>query len=685
MSKTINYIRSKHNVIFRSIVFIITVLIIITVFPKQGKFRYEYQQGKQWLSEDLVAPFDFPILKSSAELKNEENRIKSNAKLYVKLDTGVISIKTKEAEAEVKKIWKDHSVYNREKTILFLQSALKRIYNTGILEKSDELQNKKSDEEVGIVSGQQTYDSKIGALFTLQQAYDFLHDTLKLAGRDVDKALLASIADKFITHNVFYDEDLTEKFLEEELKNISPTRGLMKAGSRIISKGELVDKTKYQILESLKSEFFAQQTTKSNYWWINAGFALLVSFCISLLFMFLFLFRRDILEDNIKVTFMLFIVTLNTIMVSTAIKLEISNIYILPFCILPVIMRVFYDTRTALFTHLINCLLLGFIVQNPFEFIILELTAGIVAIFSIVSMRNRSQLFITVSLIFLELCLMYFGIHIIQEGKPEEIDFSYFGYFGISSMITLFSYPLIYIFEKMFGFVSEVTLLELSDTNRPLLRELALKAPGTFQHSLQVANLAEDAVRQIGGSPLLVRAGALYHDIGKIDAPIYFIENQTGSINPHNELSADESAHIIIDHVIKGIEKARKYNLPEQIIDFIRTHHGTLKVQYFYKNFIMQHPDEKVDINLFQYPGPIPFSKETAVLMMADSVEAASRSLRRYDADSINTLVDKIINHQIEENQFINADITFKDINIIKKLFKKKLLNIYHLRIEYPS
>jgi len=685
MSKTINYIRGKHNVIFRAFAFLITVLVIMAVFPKQGKFKYEYQLGKQWLNDDLTAPFDFPILKSKTELQSEQNKIKSEAKLYAKIDTGIVTTKLAEVKQDINKKWKKESPYDKEKTIKFISDALKKIYNIGVLEKSGELEEKQSDEDIGIVRGQQTYDTPINKLFTLQTAYDYLNDTLKKSNNLIDKALLAPLAENFITHNVFYDDDLTEKFLEEQLTGISPTRDLMKSGSRIITKGEIVDKDKYQILESLKNEFLTQHASKTNRYWINIGFSILIAVCFSLLFTFLFLFRRDILEDNVKIAFMLFVVTVNIVMVSLAIKIDVVNIYLLPFGILPVIMRVFYDTRIALFTHLVSCLLAGFIVSNPFEFMMLELTSGMVAIFSIINMRNRAQLFISVAFIYLSLCLTYFGIHIIQEGKPEEIDLTYFGWFAVSSMITLFSYPLIYIFEKLFGFVSDVTLLELADTNSPLLRELALKAPGTFQHSLQVATLAEDAVRQIGGSPLLIRTGALYHDIGKIEAPLYFIENQAGSVNPHVDLNADESAHVIIDHVIKGIEKARKNNLPEQIIDFIRTHHGTLKVQYFYRTFILQNPDEKVDMNLFQYPGPIPFSKETAVLMMADSVEAASRSLKKYDADSISDLVDKIINHQIEENQFVNSDITFKDINIIRKMFKKKLINIYHLRIEYPA
>ena len=311
--------------------------------------------------------------------------------------------------------------------------------------------------------------------------------------------------------------------------------------------------------------------------------------------------------------------------------------------------------------------------------------AGIVSIFSFVNMQKRVQLFLSAGLIFITYCTAYFAMSVVQEGNITTIDTMYFAWFGISVLLTLFAYPLIFIFEKIFGFVSEATLLELSNTNGKLLRELATKAPGTFQHSLQVANLTESALFQIGGNVLLARTGALYHDIGKMDAPSYFIENQVSGINPHDELEFDESAHIIINHVLKGIEKAKKANIPDSVIDFIRTHHGTTMVQYFYRNYLKNYPEEEVDKKLFTYPGPIPFSKETAVLMMADSVEAASRSLKSYTSETIEKLVDDIINHQVAENQFVNTDITFRDITQIKKIFKKKLANIYHVRIEYPK
>ena len=406
--------------------------------------------------------------------------------------------------------------------------------------------------------------------------------------------------------------------------------------------------------------------------------------CLSVLVFFLMFFRKDIFNDNAKITFILFVIILQVLMSKSAINSQLFSIYLLPFCILPIIIRAFYDTRVALFVHLITVLIISFMAPNRFEFAFIELLAGMVAIFSIVNMRNRSQIFISAMVIFITYSISYVSITIIQEGGGEVITWLDIAWFAISAILTLFSYPLIFIFEKIFGFTSDVSLLELSDTNGKLLRKLASIAPGTFQHSLQVANIAEEAIYEIGGNALLVRTGALYHDIGKMEIPMYFIENQANGMNPHEDMSFDESAAIIISHVIKGVEIAKAHNLPEQIIDFIRTHHGTSLTAYFYRSYQKAFPEEIINETKFHYHGPIPFSKETAVLMMADSVEAASRSLKKYDVESIDNLVESIINTQIEQNQFVNADITFKDINTLKKIFKKKIMSIYHVRVEYP-
>ena len=685
MTEYLEILRSKHKQVYRAIVFIIAVILIVSFFPKQNKFKYEFQLGKQWLTEDLYAPFDFSLRKTKDEINLEKSSILEKAVLYIRIDSAVTKNKIFGLKENFAQKW-SRNTFDKELSAQAAEAILTRILNIGVLEAEAVLKIKSPKAEVLVINANgEAKETSINNFFSVQSAYDYAVDSLKQLSPLIDKGFVLELIENQIAYNAFYDEDFSKKVVSQQINEISVTRDLIRRGTHIISKGEQVSKEKFQILESLKSEFIAQQENKASNIWIILGLILLVAICLSMLLTFLYLFRRDILDDNIKINFIFFIIAIKIVMLSIALRLEIIHIYILPFCVLPIITRVFYDTRTALFTHLISCMIMGIIVPSPFEFIFLQFTAGVVSIFSIINMRNRSQLFITSLLVFSSLSLSYLGLGIIQEGKIQSLDFSYFAWFGISSLITLFAYPLIYLFEKMFGFVSEVTLLELADTNSELLRQLAIKAPGTFQHSLQVANLAEEAIRQLKGNTLLIRAGALYHDIGKMDAPMYFIENQTGGTNPHADLSAEESAHVIINHVIRGIEIAKDANLPDQIIDFIRTHHGTTKAEYFYRTHKMLHPDEEVDLSLFQYPGPIPYSKETAVLMMADGVEASSRSLKKYDSESINDLVERIINHQIEENQFAYSDISFKDIALCKKFFKKKLMNIYHLRIEYPS
>jgi hypothetical protein len=373
------------------------------------------------------------------------------------------------------------------------------------------------------------------------------------------------------------------------------------------------------------------------------------------------------------------------LMTILVLKFASLNVYLVPFCSLPILIRTFFGNRIALFIYVITIFIISFLVPNSFEFVLIEVIAGIITLFTILNVNKRSELFYTSLIIFASYSLTYVGFSIIQEGNILSVNTKSLSWFAISAGLTVFSYNFVYLFEKMFGYISDVTLLELSDTNNKLLRELNLKAPGTFQHSLQVANLAEEASREIGGNPLLVRTGALYHDIGKMLAPAYFIENQSSGINPHDDLSYEESASIIISHVINGVEIAKKHKLPEQIIDFIRTHHGTSKTQYFLRMFTADNPDFDINDAIFQYPGPIPFTKETAILMMADSVEAASRSLKKYNLETITGLVNSILDAQVNENQFNNTDITFKDITIVKRLFIKKLMNIYHVRVEYPK
>ena len=413
------------------------------------------------------------------------------------------------------------------------------------------------------------------------------------------------------------------------------------------------------------------------------AYTVLVALALLMLLLFLRKYRLDVFENNTKVTFIFFNVILMVLLTTLIVDFNSAYVYIIPICILPLVLKAFFDARLGLFTHVITVLLLGFIVPNNYEYMFLQIIAGIVTILTVSELYKRANLFISVGQITLIYFIAYFAFSVIHEGTTETLKWQVFGLFVINGLATLFVQPLIYAYEKMFGLVSDVSLLELSDTNTKLLKELSNKAPGTFHHSLNVANLAEASANEVGANAMLIRVGALYHDIGKMRNPTFFTENQSTGINPHDELSASESAQIIIRHVLDGIEIAKKKNLPDRIIDFIRTHHGTSVVYYFYMK--EKNTNEDFNINDFKYPGPKPFSKETAILMMCDSVEAASKSLKEPTSSKIDVFVENIINKQMEDNQFINANITFKEIQSIKKVLKHKLANIYHLRIEYPE
>jgi len=688
MLKIISFIRDRNSEIYKGMLIILSIIIIVYLFPKQEKFKYEFKnlKGKPWYYENLVAPFDFAITKSKEELDAERTEVSKNAKLYFRLDHALVRNKLDNFEKEFNAQWPLVTRFGqKEKNHKLARALIDSIYDKGIIQIGEVIENKPRDFSLYELDNNIAIEKELGNFYTIHSADQFIQEELNKERNKVDANFLLSLLDNSIAQNILFDLPTTSKFKQQSLDEISLTLDPFLKGQSIISNGEIVDAKKYKVLESLQTEYEKQSGGKSTYFFILLGQLIIVCLCLAILIAFLALFRKDIFLNNTKITFILFQIVLVVLISCLSLKIGRISIYLLPFCILPIIIRAFYDTRVALFVHLVTILMIGFLSPNRFEFVFIQLVAGIVAILSIVNMRNRSQISVTAAIIFLSYCFSYLGIMIIQDGGLSAINLMDIGWFAGSALLTLMAYPLIFIFEKMFGFISDVSLMELSDTNSPLLRELASKAPGTFQHSLQVANLVEETIYRIGGNTLLVRTGALYHDIGKMDAPMYFIENQSSGINPHEDLAYEESAAIIIGHVINGIEKAKKHKIPEIVIDFIRTHHGTTMADYFFRSFKNAYPEEKLDPTKFQYPGPIPFSKETAVLMMADSVEAASRSLKKYDEETIGHLVESIINNQIEKNQFINADITFKDITQIKKILKKKLMNIYHLRIEYPK
>lgn len=669
--------------------FIATGLLVVLMLPKEGKFKYEYQKGRPWGHEDLVAPFDFAIEKPKEELNAEITQVKENAKTYLKLEEDVEESVADAFHSQFIVAFSPDSTNERslkklDKLLADGNRVLSSIYERGILRNSSELDAIDRDKQVYLLSGNTASEVSLSHFLTVQSAYTIIQSDLQTK-KGADRELLARVLSEVIVQNVVFDEETTGRFLADDLNSISETRGMIPKGLMVISRGDMVDNDNFLVLESLRKEFQTKLGSSGSFYLILLGQLIMVSIVLMMFYIFLVKYRSDLAQNNWQVTFLLMLI-LGMIFTSSIVqRIDNINLYLVPFCLLPVIVRSFFDSRIALFTHIVALIIIGFEAPNGFEFMFLQLIAGIIAIFSLLSLQNRSQLFISMLIVFVTYSASYFSIAVMQEGDIKNIDLTMFIWFAGSVGLTLLAYPLIYLFEKTFGFLSEVTLLELNNTNHKLLRQMASEAPGTFQHSLQVASLAETAIYEIGGNALLVRTGALYHDIGKLNAPMYYIENQVTGVNPHDDLSFEESASIIINHVLKGIELAKKNNLPEQLIDFIRTHHGTSTVQYFYRSYLSNFPEGELDKDHFSYPGPKPFTKEMAVLMMADSVEAASRSLPEYTNESVGNLVDKIIDYQFNEGQFDSANITLKDIKEIRAIFKKKLLNIYHVRMEYPT
>jgi cyclic-di-AMP phosphodiesterase PgpH len=689
MKRFFLFLRNHYQQIYKGFLFILAVGMLVWIFPKEGRFKYEYTRGKPWLHEDLYAPFDFSIYKLEEDLAREKQEVVQGLPLYFRFMKADSTERAAMLEPEFVRYWETHipdslntAAYRKKNQKVFMELMF-MLQKKGILARGPETDNLSSDYPVVLVKDHVAEELELDDLLTLAGAYELI--SRELEGKQLETEVLSTLLVRFMQQNIVYDEVKTANERETALASVSPTYGLIQRGERIISRGEVVDRERLMVLNSLKATYEGSLGGSDTYYVILAGQVVLIAISILVLLLLLVYFRKEILADSRKIVLILMVIVLITFITSLTVTHNPAFLYLVPFCLVPIIISAFFDTRLALYVHLITIIILGFLVPNSFEFIFLQLLAGIIAIMNVANLQRRAQFFITSVWIFATYSVLYFGLTLIREGTITEIDPLMFAMFGGSAVLTLFSYPLIYILEKIFGFITDITLVELSNTNNKLLRELSLKAPGTFQHSLQVANLAEEAVYEVGGNALLVRTGALYHDIGKMDMPMYFVENQSTGINPHDDMTSAESAGIIISHVIKGIEKAKKHKLPEQIIDFIRTHHGTRKVEYFYTMYKNDNLGEAIDEREFTYPGPVPFSKETAVVMMADSVEAASRSLKNPDAESLGKLVDRIIDRQLETAQFVNADITMKDISMVKKILKKRLMTIYHVRIEYPD
>ena len=682
MGNSLDTVYKNQSSIYKYFLYFIAVGCIVFFFPRGGKFKYEFQKGKPWQYENLYAPIDFTIKKSNEEIAAERQQIEQGQIEYFSFDRAIAdsvysSFNTAFPKVFPRERYSGLMWQNLEKAGV---EILDEFYSYGLLENTQEKQDR---DQIYLVKNNEAITLNTSDIYSAVDSAKILEELLEGKRLMRFNREYQQLFFDILRPNVNYNDELSKRALEEEFAKISLTRGSIDEGKLIIAKGEVVEGENLKILDSLKAEYESQLWTESNFLFILSGYAILVALVLMMLMLFLKKYRPEVFRNNVKVTFIFFNILLMVFITTLVVKYNEAYVFVVPLCILPLILKTFFDARLGLFVHVLTVLILGFVVPNSFEYIFLQTIAGIVTILTVSELYKRANLFVSVGQITLIYMVGYFAFFVIHEGGIDTINPYTFGFFLLNGMITLFAQPLIYIYEKIFGLISDVSLLELSDTNSRLLKELSNKAPGTFHHSLQVANLAEASANEIGANAMLVRVGALYHDIGKMNRPTYFTENQVTNINPHDDLQPKESAKIIIDHVIEGIEIARKNKLPDRVIDFIRTHHGTTFVYYFFKK--QEELGEEFDESTFRYPGPIPFSKETAILMMADAVEAASKSLNNPTYSIIDEFVEKIVNGQMNAQQFLNANITFKEIQSVKKVLKHKLTNIYHLRVEYPE
>ncbi|MFK5854832.1 MAG: HDIG domain-containing protein [Bacteroidota bacterium] len=688
MNTLFSKIQHNYYDILKVLIFIFAVVIVLWVSPKDSIFKYEFQVGKPWSHSDLIAPFNFAVLKTDEQIEEETDQLIYNFAPYFSYNDKIAE------EGEVQLVKNFNAAWSLHKTDTiaadsakfqkFLLKLYKRFESRGIIRYDKVIEGRDQFFQLRLIQGNVVAETTLGQLYDIRSAIESARKSITKLNVP-DSIFLQNIISQSLVQNVIYDENKNNVGKEELLKGISITRGLVQKGELIISTGELVTPDKYQVLVSLKYDYEKDLSISGSMYFIVAGMALLIMLLFLVQYLFMKFYRKRY-YDQLKYIVLTVFLQLIFIVVTNLVFVAFPNwAYLIPFALLPIVISAFLDAGIAIFIYLITLLLLGFYAPNSFEFFFTQAVVGIIAVFSLQKLTKRSDLFRATLMVFITYFVIYMSMLLVQEGSIDSLSWRLLAYYAGSSVLILLAFPLIFLFEKLFGLITQLTLLELSNTNNTLLRDLSVKAPGTFQHSLQVANLASEVLYEIGGDALLARTGALYHDIGKMKNPMFFVENQVAGYNPHDELSYEESAKIIIGHVLGGIEMARKAGLPEQIIDFIRTHHGTRRVEYFYRLERKLNPGMEVDQSEFTYHGPAPFSKETAVVMMADSVEAASRSISKPDEQKISDLVDNIFQSLMDSGQFLNSDITMKEINTAKKVLKKKLLNIHHVRIAYPD
>lgn len=668
------------------------VAFISFLFPNNVTFKYEFEARQSWRYDDLYAPFDFAILKTAEELRKDQEALDANFTPYFSENAQVAKQAKSDFETsfnQLKEEALDGDLFKDVKRkpedyLRYGQQFLDKIYDRGVIEMDSMLEQKGNDFVLNIVRGNTTYLQTLGNLYTVATAKSLLSDSLPYSPLR-EPEFLFPILQQNVHSNLFFNDTLTQKFRADLLAEISGTRGMVMKGELIIPRDGIVTEDIYQKLTSYKRSYEEEVTQKKSHWIVFAGYFLLTGIIAGVFLLYLQFYATRIYRNLGELMFFFMWLVVYSYLVFLVEQLGGLSAYLIPFCIIPIVINTFYNEQLALFTHIIVVLIASFLSSLGYEFTFLQILAGIVVLLGKINTQDWSRFFYSMLFLFLSYGLGYLGLSLIQEGGLQTIDWSVYSWLFFNVVFTLLAFPLVPLLERIFSFfTSPLTLMELSDLNKPLLQELALKAPGTLQHSLQVANLSEAAARRVGANPLLVKVAALYHDIGKTDKPTFYIENQSGK-NPHDDISDLESAKIIIRHVTEGVKMASKAKLPRVLIDFIKSHHGTTRVEYFYRKHLAAHPEHNFDETLFVYPGPLPKSKEETILMMADSVEAACKSLKNPTEKNLMDLIDKVIEGKITHGQLEESEMNFKELEACRQVFKQVMKSVHHVRIEYPD
>lgn len=667
------------NFLSRTLLVLITVLVIVWALPRNESKQFRYDIGKPWMYGSFIAKFDFPIYKTDETIKEQEDSLLETYQPYYNYDPAV----------EKKQVSKFLADYQNgipglpHNYVRLIADRLHRLYQAGIMDTPEYNEAyRDSTSQVRLVSGNSAQSISLGCVYSTLSAYEqlFIDEQIAMQRPILQRCNL----NNYIEPNLIYDKGRSETERNDLLSSIPPASGMVMSGQKVIDRGDIVDEYTYRVLSSFEREIKRRSATQTQITNTIIGQVIFVTLMVFLFTMYLGLFRRDYFNKPRSIAMLYTLMTLFPVVVSLMMRHNFLSVYMLPFAMVPIFVRVFMDSRTAFVCHVTMILICTTAVRYQYEFIIIQLVAGLIAIYSLRELTRRAQVFKTAILVGIGSTFVYLALQLMQDNDFSSMDHDMYYHFVVNAVLLLIAYPMMYIIEKMFGFVSSVTLFELSNTNRGLLRDLSEIAPGTFQHSITVGNLAAEIANKIGANALLVRTGALYHDIGKMKNPVFFTENQAG-VNPHDTLTYQESARIIISHVTEGVKLAERENLPTIIRDFIVTHHGTGITKFFYIKYKNEHPEEEVDPAPFTYPGPNPFTREQAILMIADGVEAASRSLPEYTEESISTLVNRMIDQDVTDGYFKECPITFRDLAIAKLVLIERLKAIYHTRISYPE